>query len=98
MLRIKRQTVPITNFQKIFFLFVSVDNRFDIMIEEEVENKPKKATSAILSYRLQDGKVEIRKPINFEETEIKKFSPILLRWTKVPLFSEAKPGILLFFT
>ena len=55
------------------------------MVEEILSEDRCKATAAVLSYRLADDKIEIRRPTAFEDIEIKRFSPILLKWSKVPL-------------
>lgn len=52
---------------------------------EEVENGKSTANPAVLLYRPQDLTVELRQPSYFDHTEIRKFSPIILRAVKVPL-------------
>ncbi|RXG62073.1 hypothetical protein Avbf_17873, partial [Armadillidium vulgare] len=60
--------------------------KFDVKIEEEIgAGKRPHETSAILSYRVSDAKLEIRKPSSFSEMEIKRFSPVILKWVKVPI-------------
>ena len=54
------------------------------MIDETAQNDKPRVTSAILHYRITDGKIEIRRPFNYEDQEIKRFSPALLKWTRVP--------------
>ncbi|XP_042233318.1 EF-hand domain-containing protein 1-like [Homarus americanus] len=58
--------------------------KFDAMVEE-VEGRQLRASPAVLLYRPADLTVEMRQPSYFDHTEIKKFSPIILRPVKVPL-------------
>lgn len=58
--------------------------KFDVMVEE-MENSKSTANPAVLLYRPQDLTVELRQPSYFDHTEIRKFSPVILRAIRVPL-------------
>ncbi|XP_069190607.1 EF-hand domain-containing protein 1 isoform X2 [Procambarus clarkii] len=57
--------------------------KFEVMVEDGEGGQPG-ASPAVLLYRPADLSVELRQPSYFDYTEIKKFSPLILRATKVP--------------
>ncbi|KAK8404151.1 hypothetical protein O3P69_000308 [Scylla paramamosain] len=67
--------------------------KFDVMVEE-VEDGRSRASPAVLLYRPQDLTVELRQPSYFDYTEIRKFSPIILRAVKVPLRDSSEGGVI----
>ncbi|MPC18889.1 EF-hand domain-containing protein 1 [Portunus trituberculatus] len=66
--------------------------KFDVMVEE-VEDGRSRASPAVLLYRPQDLTVELRQPSYFDYTEIRKFSPVILRAVKVPLGDSSEGTI-----
>lgn len=64
--------------------------RFDVMVEEVEGDRSGSASPAVLLYRPADLTVELRRPSYLDYTEIKKFSPLILRAVKVPLQDTRK--------
>ncbi|XP_069995746.1 EF-hand domain-containing protein 1-like [Penaeus vannamei] len=65
--------------------------KFDVMVEESEGGRPA-ASPAVLLYRPEDQTVELRRPSHLDHTEIKKFSPVILRAVKVPKYDTRKAG------
>lgn len=59
------------------------------MVEESEGGRPA-ASPAVLLYRPEDQTVELRRPSHLDHTEIKKFSPVILRAVKVPKYDTRK--------
>ncbi|XP_066988435.1 EF-hand domain-containing protein 1-like [Macrobrachium rosenbergii] len=65
--------------------------KFDTLVEGVDCGQPA-VSPAVLLYRPEDLTVELRQPSYFDHTEIKKFSPVILRAVKVPLSDTRKSG------
>ncbi|KAK7068833.1 hypothetical protein SK128_026560, partial [Halocaridina rubra] len=65
--------------------------KFDVLVEGVDGGQPA-VSPAVLIYRPEDLTIELRQPSYFDHTEIKKFSPILLRAVRVPLTDTRKSG------
>lgn len=60
-----------------------------------MEDGKSKANPAVLLYRPQDLTVELRQPSYFDYTEIRKFSPVILRAVKVPLRDSSEGEVII---
>ncbi|XP_037792269.1 EF-hand domain-containing protein 1-like [Penaeus monodon] len=65
--------------------------KFDAMVEESEGGRPA-ASPAVVLYRPEDKTVELRRPSHLDHTEIKKFSPVILRAVRVPKYDTRKAG------
>lgn len=59
------------------------------MVEESEGGRPT-ASPAVLLYRPEEQTVELRRPSHLDHTEIKKFSPVILRAVRVPKYDTRK--------
>lgn len=59
------------------------------MVEESEGGRPA-ASPAVVLYRPEDKTVELRRPSHLDHTEIKKFSPVILRAVRVPKYDTRK--------